>query len=509
MRRRSTVYHDSSCGQVAPVADDSLFFLDALQEEEDEEEYPIVTTAYVLRPPHRVSIAKPETLLRRGEEDKEVAVATTENAPFEPRRPSFVTTFRRGSESTRKSLEKNAGRNIVERGYPGELTSQELDECINFYRQVESSSTFREIVYSYSPMEDEPYALCRFMRSTKFNSAQMLERLDNGATLWNEAKAHDFYPNAERAIGSPLPLFLQMYPFRYFGNAKNGCPVSYFNAGKINTEGLLCLTTIDQTPGFYWHQYVHAFKDCMRRAIEKNPDFCRCEAISVIDLKGLSSSQFNPDAMAIIKKLGKITEFFPETLHCLIVMNAPSWFAMAWKVIKNFVDARTAKKIEIYSKTSSGQARLLELVDAEQVPSDFGGTGQSTKILNQGNKKYFVQVVHVKKKHTCTVTDMFELKDNESASIHVHTRSVSGALVSVFNDSKMVANQVNVTRSEATMFSEENPPMPYSTEVLSSIAGPGKISIHLELVDSFVVEKKMPHGHFLVAADVVRSVQAT
>lgn len=490
--RRSTNYHD--CGEfVSAVADDSQFFMDALEEEEDDDEYPVITTTYVSKPPRRLSIDCPESMLRQQDGGNSSIVLTGQDTTStQPRRKSLFS--RRGTMAARKSLVR-ARSMVVERGFPGQLSNQELDECIKFYRRVKQNPTVCEIVFSFAPIEDEPYALCRFMRSTKFNSLSMLERLENGAEMWNEAKENGFYPNVEDAIGTKLSLFLKMYPTFYHGNAKNGCPVSYFQAGKMNTEGLLCLVTIDAAARFYWNQYLHVFKQHLERARERNPDFCRCEAVNVMDFTGLSSSQFNADTTQTLQVLTKVNEFFPETLHCLIIINAPSWFNMAWKVIRRFLDARTAKKIEIYSDLSTGQARLLELVEKDQVPVSFGGTANSTVLSKDDN--LILRVVQVKKRKPFKLSNMFELRDAETASIHVHTRSSSGALVSVWRgaDSKHPTQQVKISRSDGTDTSS-----PYSTEI-GSLAGPAMISIQLEHIDDYQGSKKLPNGHFLVVVE--------
>jgi hypothetical protein len=78
------------------------------------------------------------------------------------------------------------------------------------------------MVYSLRNVEEEPYALCRFLRPAKFDADKMLERLEKSKDRWNEAKAQDFYPNLELALGVPLGVFISQYPFVTCGHAKNG-----------------------------------------------------------------------------------------------------------------------------------------------------------------------------------------------------------------------------------------------------------------------------------------------
>ena len=67
------------------------------------------------------------------------------------------------------------------------------------------------------------------------------------------------------------------------------------------------------------------------------------------DLKGVSRSQITSDTFEMIKVGNRVMSSFPETLHCLLIINAPSWFGFVWSVIKRLIDPRTAAKIEVVS----------------------------------------------------------------------------------------------------------------------------------------------------------------
>lgn len=55
----------------------------------------------------------------------------------------------------------------------------------------------------------------------------------------------------------------------------------------------------------------------------------------------------------------------------LVVINAPSSFAMIWNVIKGWLPKETVAKIDILG--SNYKQVLLELVDAESLPATLGG----------------------------------------------------------------------------------------------------------------------------------------
>jgi CRAL/TRIO domain len=55
------------------------------------------------------------------------------------------------------------------------------------------------------------------------------------------------------------------------------------------------------------------------------------------------------------------------------------FFSASWRLIKGWLDPRTASKIEVISSKDQAKKKLLELIDVDQLPSDYGGTGPDTK----------------------------------------------------------------------------------------------------------------------------------
>lgn len=62
----------------------------------------------------------------------------------------------------------------------------------------------------------------------------------------------------------------------------------------------------------------------------------------------------------------------------MLIVNAPTFFSATWRLIKGWLDARTANKIEVISSRATMENRLLEFIDADQLPSDYGGKAQDS-----------------------------------------------------------------------------------------------------------------------------------
>ncbi|KAL7577621.1 hypothetical protein ACA910_015140 [Epithemia clementina (nom. ined.)] len=563
VRRSTQIFHDplEKENKVrVEQGDIDLVFFDAVENQLEEDHYPVITTSYIAKSIN-VSMMQPESMLRETHDwhtslfdDARSNPAEGEGMDFDgrlrgsiesapppqpPKRPSTTANnqdslmrtrtssgslrtssrrmsgfnlFRRGALSDREELEA-ISLNVKERGYPGQLTEEELAQCILFYREIHKRrGNFLDIVYSLNGIEEEPYAICRFMRATKFDADKMLERLENNQDQWEDAKAHDFYRDIDAALGVPLVLFLQHYPYFYHGNAKNGCPVNYFKAGKLETEALLSMVSTESSTRYFWHIFYYTFREHMVIAKERNPDFVRCESINVVDLKGLSSNQLTSEAVECLRGAAKIAEFFPETLHCMLILNAPAWFAMAWKIIKGFIDARTAKKIEVYASAEKGKRRLAELVDQSEIPSDFGGTSPALDdsirehCRKPGeNRDFYSTLVHVKKTEMKKAEMLYVLKAGETASVRVYTRSTTGAMVSVTCQGKLIGQSKKIYRPAPNVYRPilgEEKPLPFLTEVQDGIQGPGKLAVEVKGMADAEPSRKLPHGNFLIAVEV-------
>jgi hypothetical protein len=83
----------------------------------------------------------------------------------------------------------------------------------------------------------------------------------------------------------------------------------------------------------------------------------------VYDMKGVSRSLVNNDCFDMIKTGNQIMASFPETLHCLMVINVPGWFGVAWSVVKKLIDPRTASKIEVVRLMRRAMCRLWSTVN--------------------------------------------------------------------------------------------------------------------------------------------------
>jgi CRAL/TRIO domain len=193
----------------------------------------------------------------------------------------------------------------------------------------------------------------------------------------------------------------------------------------------------------------------------------------------------------------------------MLVLNAPGFFALSWGLIKKFIDPRTAARIQLFSSAEKGQVALEKLVDASQIPSDYGGDNISLKdaflreAADPSMLRQEIELLHCKKKGKAH-TQSWVLNKNETMEISIYTRSVSKANVFIkLNDSTFKTVQAEC------LYPDGNPESPFKPlpnrirAVSKNLVGPGRVTV--EVIDLDTAEKKhsgMSRGYFLAVGDV-------
>ncbi|KAL2851124.1 CRAL/TRIO domain protein [Aspergillus pseudoustus] len=96
------------------------------------------------------------------------------------------------------------------------------------------------------------------------------------------------------------------------------------------------------------------------------------KAVYIVDVASISLKQAW-DVRDFAKELSwLLATCYPETIDRILVCNAPSYFATIWKILKGFIDPKTAEKLVM---VTSGEtySMLSETIDHESIPRNFGG----------------------------------------------------------------------------------------------------------------------------------------
>jgi hypothetical protein len=524
--------------------DDNLFFFEALDHALDEDDYEASAAVGELFcvPAKESSLAKPPKPSFSKAEMRAPMDLSMDKDPSE----RFLAIVNTPVEDHLEQLE-HPPITLDGDAYPGNLNQAQLEECIKFLSglpKLEKNNktgtkeeiSFLQQIYSFRDVEDPAFTICRWVRATKFDAEAILKRCHENQSLFERAQQHQFYPDPGAAIGAPFPVYLSQYPFMPIGHAKNGVTVNYFQAGKINPEGILAMTTVQKLEGYFWWSFMHKMKDDLRDVFVQDPDCCRCEGINVIDLQGLNSAALTSETMQVIQLASKVSDFFPETLHRMLILNAPRFFVMAWGVIKQFIDPQTARRIQMFSNQEQGFKALQALVDSDQIPTDYGGTNQSIQeaFIREANDPLLVRqeidLLHIKRRGGTASLHAknkdykgkggtggeWIIHEGECMELNCFTRCCSGASVTIQiknnnnGDENTIVHQV---KGDLDNLREDGKPTGKQFTLATNIEGAagGGTSVSMELQDLDQADKKNSgnsRGYFLLVGDIRKAVPA-
>ncbi|KAJ2780670.1 hypothetical protein H4R18_003311 [Coemansia javaensis] len=98
------------------------------------------------------------------------------------------------------------------------------------------------------------------------------------------------------------------------------------------------------------------------------------QQVVVFDLAGISIGMLShlPALNMLREMLSKDQLYYPECMYRTYIVNAPSMFVTAWRLIKTWLDPRVISKIRILGKDHAQE--LLEQIPAASLPSFLGGS---------------------------------------------------------------------------------------------------------------------------------------
>ncbi len=201
-----------------------------------------------------------------------------------------------------------------------------------------------------------------FMEAEKGN-------FENAEKRWHETLAWRRSVCADDALTTPHYTFdicKRFYPSAFHGTDKTGAVVYYEHLGKIDIEGLKAQGVTPELLG--WH-YVWQMEYLWTKI---SPSYDGRVTI-ILDMKGVHVGDIKGEVSNFIRATVSMLErHYPARSDCIFILNVPWWFDMIWKLVKPLLSAGTRKKIFPREKSRVRDA-LLEAVDEDQLPQEYGG----------------------------------------------------------------------------------------------------------------------------------------
>ncbi|XP_042515447.1 phosphatidylinositol/phosphatidylcholine transfer protein SFH9-like [Macadamia integrifolia] len=219
------------------------------------------------------------------------------------------------------------------------------------------------------PRFDDYHTMRRFLKARKFD-------LEKTVQMWAEMlkwrKEYGVESIVQDFVYEEFEEVQRYYPHGYHGVDKEGRPVYIERLGKIDPTKLMEVTTVDR----FLKYHVQGFE---KNFSEKFPA-CSIAAkrqinssTTILDVQGLNWMSFSKAAHELITRMQKLDgDNYPETLNQMFIVNAGSGFKLLWNTVKGFLDPRTTSKINVLG--NKFQSKLLENIDASQLPDFLGGS---------------------------------------------------------------------------------------------------------------------------------------
>ena len=153
----------------------------------------------------------------------------------------------------------------------------------------------------------------------------------------------------------PQPAFKTMkshYPHGFPGwSKKKDCLVEMECMGQwpkayegIAAEGVSEQAMLEHL--LFTYQYAFSMLD-----VRPLPDG---KTVKVVDLDGLTMSDIRTQGFKLIARVGAMLSMnFPQRLNRCFLINAPGWWAVAWKLISPMIPAKIRAQMSLYGKNVS------------------------------------------------------------------------------------------------------------------------------------------------------------